>query len=262
MNLPASGLFAQQAALQDWLLHGDAVASGFIDGDRRDQRLRIYGDAYRLRLIDILAGDFPVLHALVGEEIFEALADGYLHAHPSRHPSVRHFGHDFAAWLQRHGHPSIRVALADFEWLQGEAFDAADADAIAMEDIAALPADAWPRLRLTLHPAIRRVRVPDCIPLMVEAHHAGHPLPSGDGCDPSDWLLWRDDFRVHWRLLDADEAALLGMAVDGATFAELCARLALSLPDSEAALRAIGLLKRWITDGLVIAATPVPNTID
>ncbi|MBS0217222.1 MAG: putative DNA-binding domain-containing protein [Proteobacteria bacterium] len=262
MNLPAAGLFAQQAALQDWLLHGNAVASGFVDGDRRDQRLRIYGDAYRLRLIDVLANDFPVLHALVGETMFEALATGYLHAHPSRHPSVRHFGRDFADWLRRQEHPSTWSILADFEWMQGEVFDAADAAAIAMEDIAALPAEAWPGLRFALHPAIRRVRTPGCIPTMVEAHHAGRPLPSTEDRDPSDWLLWRDDFRVHWRRLDADEAALLGMAVDGATFAELCARLALSLPDSEAALRAIGLLKRWITDRLVIAATPVPNTID
>ena len=260
MKLPVPDLLAQQTALQDWLLHGNAAVSGCIAGDRRDQRLRIYGDAYRLRLIDILSNDFPVLHALAGEGMFETLAGGYLHAHPSRHPSVRHFGRDFAAWLQRHEHSSTWVALADFEWMQGEVFDAADAVAMALEDVAALPADAWPGLRLALHPAIRRMRAPDCIPAIVEAHHAGRPLPSAEACDPSDWLLWRDDFRVHWRRLDTDEAALLGMAADGATFADLCARLATHMPESDAALRVVGLLKLWITDGLVIAAAPATNT--
>ncbi len=261
MNFPPAPptLFAQQAALQDWLLHDDPATSGLIGGDRPGERLRIYGDAYRLRLTDILANDFPVVRALVGEAIFDALATGYLHAHPSRHPSVRHFGRGFANWLRRQEHPSSWVALADFEWMQGEVFDAADAAAISLEDVARLPAEAWPGLRLELHPAIRRVRAPGSIPAMVEAHHAGAPLPPATPGDPFDWLLWRQDFRVHWRRLDADEAALLAMAGDGATFAELCARLASSLPESGAALRAIGLLKRWIADGLAIAATPSPD---
>jgi hypothetical protein len=262
MNLPAPVLFEQQAALQAWLMHGQPVASGFIDDDRRDERLRVYGDAYQLRLIDILANDFPVLQALVGESMFETLAIGYLHAHPSRHPSVRHFGHDFAAWLQHHEHPSTWVALARFEWMQGEVFDATDAVAIAIENVATLPADAWPGLRLELQPAIRTVRAPDCIPALVDAHHAGRSLPPAEGThQSSNWLLWRQDFRVHWRRLDADEATVLDMAGEGTTFAELCDRLAAFLPESEAALRAIGLLKRWITDALVIAAVPSPDTL-
>ena len=65
---------------------------------------------------------------------------------------------------------------------------------------------------------------------------------------------------MHWRRLDTDEAALLGMATDGATFADLCARLATHMPESDAALRVVGLLKLWITDGLVIAAAPATNT--
>lgn len=260
MNLPASGLFAQQAALQDWLVHGNAAVLGFIAADRRDERLRIYGDAYQLRLIDVLANDFPVLRALAGEAMFGTLATGYLRAHPSRHPSVRHFGDDFAAWLRLQEHPSTWSMLADFEWAQGEVFDAADATATTMGEIAALPAAAWPEMRLRLLPAMRMLRTAAIVPAMVEAQHAGNQLPAANGGDPSDWLLWRRDFIVHWRRLDGDEAALLGMAAHGATFAELCARLAASLPEPEAALRAIGLLKRWITDGLVIAATPSPIT--
>ncbi|MBS0199518.1 MAG: putative DNA-binding domain-containing protein [Proteobacteria bacterium] len=261
MSLRAPTFSMQQAALQDWLMHGNPAVSNFIAGNHRDERLRIYGDAYQLRLIDVLANDFPVLRALTGEAMFETLATGYLHAHPSRHPSVRRFGRDLADWLRRQEHPSIWSALARFEWMQGEVFDAIDAIAITMEDVATLPADAWPGLRLELHPTIRRLRAPDCIPAMIEAHHAGNPPPPANGSDPSDWLLWRDDFIVRWRRIDADEAALLDMAANGATFVELCARLATFLPESETALRAIGLLKRWITDGLVIAATPSPDTI-
>ncbi|PNS09695.1 DNA-binding domain-containing protein [Solilutibacter silvestris] len=258
MNAPSPALFAQQDALRHWLINGNSAVSGFIGEDRRDDRLRIYADAYRLRLIDVLANDFPVLHALVGEEMFDTLAEGYLRAHPSRQPSVRHFGSGFPAWIHHHEHPATWSALAQFEWMQGEVFDAVDAPVLGFDDLATLTPDAWPALRLRLQPAMRVVEVAAGIPAMIEAHHAGEPLLAAVGDVPTRWLLWRHDFRVHWRRLDDDEAALLALANDGATFAELCARLATSLPEADAALRAIGLIKRWIADDL-IAATILPE---
>lgn len=260
MNTLATTLFEQQAAFQDWLMHGDRGFSRFLPDVLRADRMRVYADAYQLRLVDVLANDFPVLRALVGEAMFETLATGYLRAHPSRHPSVRPFGRDFAAWLRQHGHPPLWSALADFEWAQAEVFDAVDATTVAMDDIAALPATAWPNLRLRLQPAMRSLRAPAIIPAMVEAHNAGQPFPSRFDETPVEWLLWRRDFVVHWRRLDDDEATLLESVRAGATFPGLCARLAVHSAETDAAMRAAGLLKLWITDGLVAAALTSPAT--
>jgi hypothetical protein len=253
-----SAVFEAQAAMQRWLMHGDAGVAALVGEDGRDARLRIYADAYRLRLIEVLGNDYPVLRAWLGEAAFAGLAAGYLHAHPSRYRSVRHFGRDFAAWLDAQDGAGA-AGLAAFEWAQGEAFDAADAPALGTDAVAALPAEAWPDLRLRLQPSMRLLRLPRAVPALVEAHGAGRPLPRSAGGEVADWLLWRRDFDVHWRRLEADEAALLAMARDGATFAELCLRLAAGAAAAGAALRAASLLKGWFAEGLVRAVDAAAN---
>ncbi|QDA57196.1 DNA-binding domain-containing protein [Thermomonas aquatica] len=241
-----NALSAVQDAMQVWLLQGDAGIVAFVDDDLAAHRLRIYADAYVLRLLDVLGNDFPATRTALGEDAFDVLARAYIAAHPSTQPSVCHFGHAFAGWLAaRTDVPRGVHELARFEWLQGECFDAADAIPLGVEAIAALPADAWPALRLSLHPATRllatrRLRLRD-----------GKPCPATRSAD-RDWLLWRAGLDVHWRLLDADEADALRALHDGAAFGELCTRLATHHGDASA-LRAAALLKRWLADGLLAA---------
>lgn len=245
-----STLAALQDAMQDWLLDGDPRIGAHIAGPENSQRLRIYADAYRLRLLDVLAQDFPVTRTLLGEAAFEAQALGYLQAHPSRQPSVRWFGNGFADWLaQAPGLPAGSDELARFEWLQGECFDAPDAPMLALAAVASLSAEAWPILPLRLHPAAR----------MLATRHlrlsSGQPVPARR-TTVARWLLWRSGLDVHWRRLDDDEAEVLGQIARGTHFGEVCESLA-RLDGDGSALRAASLLKRWLTDG-VLAADPDP----
>lgn len=261
MNAQATP-FREQHRLQAWLLHGDAAIAGAVQGEDRAPRLRIYADAYRLRLIEVLGNDFPVLRAWLGEDGFAASAAGYLDAYPSTQPSVRHFGRHFANWLQTQGDAAPGCAeLARFEWAQGEVFDAADAPAASLAAVAALPAAAWPHLRLHLQPALRLLPLCGNAPALAAAHAAGEPLPAyatNDG--DMHWLLWRCDFDVHWRRLPDDEADALQAVQRGARFGQLCLHLAQAHGDA-AALRAAGLLKRWLADGIVaaLATEPLPS---
>jgi hypothetical protein len=249
----AQTLQARQSALQAWLLQGDAGVASQVDGEAVPHRLRIYADAYRLRLAEVLGNDFPVSKAVLGDDAFDALAIDYLHAHPSTNPSARHFGHAFADWLaHRRELPRAIAGLARFEWLLGEAFDAADAPALGIEHIAALPAEAWPGLRLQLHPAARLLAVACNAAELIEAHSHGLALPELLDAAPSHWLLWRIDGDVHWRPLDKEEARALHAIASGEPFTRLCERL--QPADGEAgALRAASLLKRWLADGLLAA---------
>lgn len=54
-----------------------------------DQRLRIYHDAYRLRLLEALSVAYPNLLKRLGEVQFGRLARGYIEDRPSRYPTVR-----------------------------------------------------------------------------------------------------------------------------------------------------------------------------
>lgn len=252
-----SALAALQQDMQAWLLHGDPAIAAHIQGPLRPHRLRIYADAYRLRLLDVLGQDFPATRAVLGEAAFEALGADYLRVHPSAHPSVRHFGRAFAHWLSaRRGVPRHLHQLARFEWAQGEVFDAADAPLLAIEHIHALPADAWPMLRLHLHPAARRLALDCNAPALAAALARGGTQPALRTRKPSHWLLWRSvDGGVQWRRLEADEAAALDAIAAGEPFARLCERMTACHGDG-GALRAASLLKRWLADGLLAAPSP------
>lgn len=247
-------LAALQHAMQAWLLHGDPAVAAQVQGESRAHRLRIYADAYRLRLLDVLGQDYPATRAVLGEAAFESLGMDYLRAHPSAHPSVRHFGGALAHWLStRPGMPRHLHQLALFEWTQGEVFDAADAPVLEAGHIATLPAVAWPTLRLHLHPAARRLALDCNAPALTAALARGGTPPALRTRKRSHWLLWRGaDASVQWRRLDPDEAAGLDATAAGEPFARLCERMAAFHGDG-GALRAVRLLKRWLADGLLAA---------
>jgi hypothetical protein len=235
-----TALVAALDGLQECILHGHGAISMRVRGADATHRLRIYADAYFLRLVEILGNDFPATRDALGEDAFATFVERYLHAHPSTQPSVRHVGSAFADWLETQADaPPGLHELARFEWLQAAVFDAVDAPTLGIDDIVMLAPEAWPGLRLRLHPCVRLL---DTARLAIRD---GEPVLSASD-DPARWLLWRDaDGDVHWRQLEADEADALH-AVDAATtFGELCERLS--------ALRAASLLKRWLAAGLLAA---------
>lgn len=95
------------AELQDWMLASilDARAAGARDhvrGDNRltaENRIAIYAQGYRQRLLECLRGEFPLLAALAGPSAFDLFAQGYIAAHPSRSYTLYEFGAGFADYL-------------------------------------------------------------------------------------------------------------------------------------------------------------------
>jgi hypothetical protein len=253
----ALALLQWQRALQTCAMRGDPGALlKHVRGDATataGRRVAIYADAYRLRLIEVLGNDYPVLKALLGREAFAALANDYIDAHPSTTPSVRDFGRHFATWLCTVHAPLAQIELAAFEWAQGEVFDGRDADLAVLADMAGLAPDAWPALSLALQPAARVLCLRGNAAAQVAAHGRGEAIAAFvDSGEERHWLLWRRGFDVHWRALADDEATALAVLRAGGTFGELCAELAASIPEHEVAMRAAGLLKRWLCDELIV----------
>lgn len=62
-------------------------------------RLAIYADAYRLRLLECLRAEYPILAALAGPTAFDLFALGYIAAHPSRSYTLYDYGAGFADYL-------------------------------------------------------------------------------------------------------------------------------------------------------------------
>lgn len=119
----------------------------------------VYRNTSPNALIAAIRTAYPVVASLLGEEAFDSVAFTFARAHPPAHPVLFDYGAGFAPFLA--AEPWIADELpylpdvAEIERLRNEAHAAADAPALTLHDLARLGAEAWPGLRLPLHPAAR-----------------------------------------------------------------------------------------------------------
>ncbi|MBX3500491.1 MAG: putative DNA-binding domain-containing protein [Alphaproteobacteria bacterium] len=260
-----SALAALQAEFAAWMrgtpAPADALRARVLDTAKadRDTLLAVYRDAYALRLIEALTTDYPGLLAMAGPAEFDMMARAYIAAHPSTQPSVRWFGRDLADFLAATSPFSATPAAADmarFEWALGEAYDAADAEPLSFEQLAAAPPQAWESLRLSFVPSLRRLSLTHQAPQAFQHRDAVAPgeldVPAEEGA--VDWLIWRPSAGAdaQFRSMSPDEARALDTMRGGTTFPMMCAALAREAGAEEAAAeRAAGLLRAWLDGGLI-----------
>ncbi len=228
-----------------------------LAGDGRG--LEAYRYAWRARMHEALRSNYPVLHRVLGDEDFAAIADRYLAAEPSTFRSIRWFGHRLDAHLRADPdslpHPAV-ADMARFEWAVCEAFDGPDVVPMAAEALAALAPEAWPALRLGLHPTCRMLDLEWAVaPIwreLAEAddsnHQAAPPEPLAHTL-----LVWRRDLQPQWRSVEALEAGLLKALASGLDFSALCALAGEAVGDETAAATVVQYVRQWLAEGLLAA---------
>jgi len=259
------------ASLQQRLaaaIRDGADATGLLAGEFA-AGLDVYRHAYRARLAEALADNYTVLARALGDDAFDALAQAYIAAHPSRQPSIRWFGHALPAFMRQAGaawvpHASL-ADIAAMDWALRGAFDAADAPLLSPATLAALAPDDWAALVLHLHPSVQRVALAHAVEPAWRVLREWQPASGTTQPDlpepaPHDHMLlaWRQHGETRWRSLEPLEAALLDAVSSGMPFAALCEHAAALLVGGAeadaAASTVIGLLRRWLEDGLLQAA--------
>jgi hypothetical protein len=221
------------------------------------QRLSIYQNAYRVRLIDALAESYPVLHAVLGDDDFAALAEQFIAAIPSVHRSLRWYGAELAEFLAVNlpwSEQPIFAELALLEWTLGEVFDSTDAESVPRSALAAVEPQAWSGLRFAFHPSLRRLHLQwNTVPVW-RAMSRGESPPDPECAENAmPWLLWRQNLQNYFRSMAGDEAAALEAALAGATFGEMCEALGAWLPAEEVPLRAASLMGAWADSGIIVS---------
>lgn len=244
-------VLAQDAAVVASICASDAIPAA--------TRLQIYSDAYRLRVIEALASNYPVLAHVLGSQDFATLAQYYLAEFPSRHFSIRWFGDrltEFVASDSRYREQRWLQELVRWEWATSCAFDAADMQQLIIEDIAAVTPNAWPALRFAAHPSLQRMQLSTNVIAMVKASVDGDtaPLPATLAAT-TEWCLWRTAFAVRYRSLDAAEAAAIDVLMGTGTFGDMCAALAAHIAADQVPLHATSLLKTWIDEEWLVKKT-------
>lgn len=219
------------------------------------ERLAIYADGYRLRLLEALDTDFPGLHRLLGDAEFDAMGRAYIDAHPSAYFSLRWYGDRMSEFLRStepYSKYPVFADMAAFEWAKSDAFDAADSPLAGVQDMAVIPSDAWPQLTFRPHPALRRLDLRCNVPTVWKAIDSDEEPPALECAEhPIAWLLWRQNLLTYFRSLSVDEAWALDALIRGENFATLCEGLCEWVDAMHVAGHAAGLLKQWLMDGLI-----------
>ncbi len=214
--------------------------------------LEIYRNAYRQRLVEALAVDYPMLSRWLGRDRFHELAAGYLTTHPSRHFSIRWIGRHLPEFLQRTG-PLEWAEMAAFEWSLSLAFDCTDAEPIGPDTLAAIPPQDWPHLSFVLAPGLSLLTLRTSVPKVWKAlQDQVSPPDCTDQPEPVSWMVWRHRLRCFFRSMDGPEAHTLRLIKSGTAFAEVCADLAGQDLSTDAAHQVAQWLHRWVEEGLVV----------
>lgn len=219
----APRLHELQQGFADALLgRSDAVAA-WVDGAGLDPaaRMRIYRHAIEGTLIAALRTSYPAVHALVGDDFFDAMAARYRLQHPSACGNLLQFGGALADYLADMPEAQSLPYLADvarLEWrrqLAALAADALPADAVTATAAALVAPD---RLRIRLHPSLQWLRSDYAVLTLWQWCQApSDAVPKVDGGEHV--LLWREGGEVAMAAVSPATFRCIERLAEGCTVA-------------------------------------------
>lgn len=145
------------AALLDSQKHPPSALTSH-SGETIGARFAVYRRNVSASLIQVQEARFPVVARLVGTEFFRAMASSYVAQSPPLSPALVTYGGGFPEFIAAFAPAADLPYLPDvarLEWLQHEAYHAADAEPLDAAILAALPAERLADVRFALHPSLR-----------------------------------------------------------------------------------------------------------
>jgi hypothetical protein len=150
----------ESAAMVEGGIHNEAVLERVVLPSARlsaVDRVEIYRQAYRSRLIECLADDYPAVEHALGADAFAAVCRAYIDDHPSRSPSLNGYGRRFADFVASHQHPLAPFAadLAALEWALVEVVHAPSSERLSPDKLATAPPASWAGARFMPSDSVR-----------------------------------------------------------------------------------------------------------
>jgi len=247
-----------QRNFQAHLLMGDdAILKSVVDAPplAPAARVRVYRNAYRVRLLDALKDTYPVLFKILGDEVFENLGDAFVDAHPSVHRSIRWYGGELADFWR-----SAPLTPSSPSWRKSRDSNGPCRKSstrptrvpVGRDALQAVDPESWDQLGFLFHPSLRLLDLSWNTVAVWQAMSRDEDPPQPEAAEaPIPWLLWRRDLTNRFRSLGAAEKASLEAALSGMRFGELCAVLRQWLPEEEIPLRAATLIGTWTDSGII-----------
>lgn len=249
----------EQLRLQQAIVSGDVMSaypeswirpkSGFAPHDQ----LNVYINAYKYRLYDTVADDYPVLAHYMGQSRFRAAIEGFVAAAHSDHFNIGRYAIQLQSFLETSypddlfAHELCRLEtalsqLADVEEtdaLQADAFVGLDADTLLKSSFS--PRKALALLQFT-YPVNRYYQE------VKDGHSPSMPLPEAS------WLAVFRDQDVMWRMdMTGPEIMLLQEMTQGVTLQDALNRWQAnnSFQDVAEAANITEWFSRWARHGIL-----------
>jgi hypothetical protein len=163
--------------------------------------VEVYRNNYRGNLHDTLAGAYPVLRQLVGEEFFRLLAKRFIELHPSRSGNLHRYGSEMAEFLTHFEntlHLSYLPDMARLEWVYHRAYFADDAPRFDLTRLASVPPESYAGLHWQLHPSCTLLATAYPVAAIWQAHQGAANTDFNIDLDSGgdSLLVYRNDLSV------------------------------------------------------------------
>lgn len=251
-------LAALQGSFQDYILGHDDRAIAQVESTAllsAGRRLDIYHNAYRARLAELLADTYERVVVYIGEDSFDDAAREFIEGHPPTSRNLRDYGATFPVFLAEYFPHDPEVAeLAEMDGRLRNTFDAVDANALGVSDVATIQPQEWDTMVFALHPTASFQCFKWNTPAIWQnLNEEIAPPPAELLPQPVVWLFWRKELQPHFRSLSDEEHTALRAISEGQAFGPLCAKLAEMHPELDVAPQIGQWLRSWLDDGVLAA---------
>jgi uncharacterized protein (UPF0276 family) len=254
-------LASAQQHMQEAIMQGDAWDSApeswirTKEGFSPAEQLAVYANAYRFRLRDVVAEDYPVLKTYLGDDAFNTLIRRFVETHQPQHFNIARFALKLPGFVA-HERPDdvFALELCQLETELAQLADAAETPALTPAQLAGLDPQQLMDSVLRPRQALRLLAYAYPVNDYYRAVMDGES-PEAPPAQASFLAIFRHDDTM-WRLaLEKDEYHLLALLCRGSSVGE-----ALDSLDPAAAEALKRWFARWMQNGLLAAVEPAtPN---
>jgi hypothetical protein len=218
-----------------------------------EQRVGVYREMYVARLNEALRSDYPALAALLGDSLFDELAELYVREQPSRSYSLNDLGAGLPGFLHRLDglpNPAYACDLARFELAKAQVFDEVETAPISPEAIPPIRPSDWEAVRLKPIAAFRLLSLRYPV-----QEYAGWVKQEKSGPKPAmrrrntRLVVYRRNYSVASMVLDREAFTVLSHLAEGLP-------LGRALEASSPAPGVFEMFRRWMSEGLFQSIDP------
>ncbi len=209
---------------------------GKTAGEPSLKRFNVYRNNSAVSISEALASGFPVVARLVGEEFFKAMASVYMQTNLPTSPLLVNFGENFPEFIKGFEPAQSVPYLADMasvEWAWTQAYNAADATSIDIDQMGLITPEKMFEAKFLLHPSIKLIKSKWPVLSIWSAHQQENTSELLDIIEdaPEQGIIIRPDLEVNVVAILEQVYVFINSIAQGGTLGEAFGQLGTEDPE-------------------------------